>query len=93
MEGVAGGDVVLHQKDPQLETTPVSPRPEWAELGVPCGDDLLRSGPAVNVESGSDVEGAIDPEEHVKPKLLPSPATPSKQEIAEHRTTHLPPRN
>ena len=53
----------------------------------PSGDDLLRSGPAVI----PDVE--IQTEETIRPRRLASPATPSKQEIAEHRVSHVPPKS
>ena len=44
MEGAAGEDHVCmgNVEDPLAQ--PRSPRPEWAQEGVPYGDELLRDG-------------------------------------------------
>ena len=78
----------MNQTDPLDDRQPESPRPEWAADGLPYGDALLRSGPAV-----VSPDGVIESEEVVRPKLLASPTMPSKQEIAEHETSHIPQRN
>ena len=83
----------MHQTDPQLVKPPESTGPEWAEVGVPFGDALLRSGPNVNGNVAGDSPGAFGGGEIVHPKRLPSPVMPSKREIAEHNTTHTQPRS
>ena len=62
-----------------------------AEPGIPSGNDLLRSGKIVEHEAAETDD--FDSEEVVRPKLLPAPVVPSKQEIAEHRVSHIPPRH
>ena len=85
---MAGRDEIQNI-DPIEQPPPQSPKPSWATPGVPFGDDLLKSGARIEPMQ----ESTAEPEEAVQPKLLPSPAIPSKQEIAEHQTTHLPRRN
>ena len=69
---------------------PSTPRPPWARPEIPSGDDLLRSGTRDEVTPSTFAD--MDSEEVVQPKLLPSPVVPSKQEIAEHEVSHIPPR-
>ena len=74
--------------DPMAATQPRSPRPEWATEGVPCGGELLQSGKIPEAPTIDRIPAEAG--ESVQPRLLPAPAVPSKQEIAEHQTT--PPR-
>ena len=93
MEGVASRDKVLTSNtvDPMEQPQPQSPRPPWATSDVPYGGELLKSGPKTTVDKTE--TSTAEHEEIVQPKLLPSPAIPSKQEIAENQATHLPQRN